>query len=126
MKLRWHHEYPYSSLCIRMIRVFLIERVKEMKKNIYHTHQCINLDSSKVGEKVIVSGWIENIRDHGGVLFLDLRDNTDTIQGTFISTGTIKIAHHLTLAGQLLANKIVIDTDLDGSGFIFKPFEVII
>ena len=51
-----------------------------MKKNIYHTHQCINLDSSKVGEKVIVSGWIENIRDHGGVLFLDLRDNTETIQ----------------------------------------------
>ena len=51
-----------------------------MKKNIYHTHQCINLDANSVGEKVIVSGWIENIRDHGGVLFLDLRDNTDTIQ----------------------------------------------
>jgi aspartyl/asparaginyl-tRNA synthetase len=33
-----------------------------------------------VGEEVIVSGWIENIRDHGGVLFLDLRDNTDIIQ----------------------------------------------
>lgn len=51
-----------------------------MKNNIYHTHQCINLDLKHVNEKVIVSGWIENIRDHGGVLFLDLRDNTDVIQ----------------------------------------------
>ena len=51
-----------------------------MKKNIYHTHYCKDLDISKIGETVIVSGWIENIRDHGGVLFLDLRDNTETLQ----------------------------------------------
>ena len=51
-----------------------------MKKNIYHTHQCKDLDITKTEEKVVISGWIENIRDHGGVLFLDLRDNTDTLQ----------------------------------------------
>lgn len=51
-----------------------------MKVNKYHTHQCKDLDVTKVGEKIIVSGWIENIRDHGGVLFLDLRDNTDVLQ----------------------------------------------
>lgn len=51
-----------------------------MKKNIYHTHYCKDLDITKVGESIIVSGWIENIRDHGGVLFLDLRDNTETLQ----------------------------------------------
>ena len=51
-----------------------------MKRNIYHTHQCKDLNISNVGESVTVSGWVENIRDHGGVLFLDLRDNTDTIQ----------------------------------------------
>lgn len=51
-----------------------------LKKNIYHTHQCKELDISKVGEIVTVSGWVENIRDHGGVLFLDLRDNTDVLQ----------------------------------------------
>lgn len=51
-----------------------------MKKNIYHTHYCKDLDISKVGESIVVSGWIENIRDHGGVLFLDLRDNTETLQ----------------------------------------------
>ena len=51
-----------------------------MKKNLYHTHQCKDIDINKVGEKITVSGWIENIRDHGGVLFLDLRDNTETLQ----------------------------------------------
>ena len=51
-----------------------------MKKNIYRTHQCKDLDVTMVGEEVVISGWIESIRDHGGVLFLDLRDNTDVIQ----------------------------------------------
>lgn len=51
-----------------------------MKENKYRTHHCIDITSDLVGEKVTVSGWIENIRDHGGVLFLDLRDNTETLQ----------------------------------------------
>ncbi len=51
-----------------------------MKENIYHTHYCKDLDISKVGETATVSGWIETIRDHGGVLFLDLRDNTEVLQ----------------------------------------------
>ena len=51
-----------------------------MQKNIYHTHQCKDLNLSKAGEEVILSGWVERIRDHGGVLFLDLRDNTDVVQ----------------------------------------------
>ena len=51
-----------------------------MKANIYRTHYCKDIDSSLEGKEVVVSGWIENIRDHGGVLFLDLRDNTETLQ----------------------------------------------
>ncbi|MBQ1355766.1 MAG: Asp-tRNA(Asn)/Glu-tRNA(Gln) amidotransferase GatCAB subunit C, partial [Solobacterium sp.] len=51
-----------------------------MNKNIYHTHQCKDLDINSVGQRVTLSGWVATIRDHGGVLFLDLRDNTDTIQ----------------------------------------------
>ncbi len=51
-----------------------------MQPNIYRTHHCIDIDKKLVGKKVTVSGWIENIRDHGGVLFLDLRDNTETLQ----------------------------------------------
>ena len=51
-----------------------------MKANIYRTHYCKDINASLEGQEVIVSGWIENIRDHGGVLFLDLRDNTETLQ----------------------------------------------
>lgn len=59
---------------------FKKERMMYMKENIYRTHHCCDIDKNMVGEKVVVSGWIENIRDHGGVLFLDLRDNTETLQ----------------------------------------------
>lgn len=48
--------------------------------NKYRTHMIADLKENLVGEKIIVSGWVENIRDHGGVLFLDLRDETGTLQ----------------------------------------------
>ena len=51
-----------------------------MKGNIYRTHHCIDINSTLIGKTITVSGWVENIRDHGGVLFLDLRDNTETLQ----------------------------------------------
>ncbi|MBO7629004.1 MAG: cadherin domain-containing protein, partial [Bacteroidales bacterium] len=66
----------------------------------------------------------------GNLLFYTDKDisfasflRTDSIQGTFITSGQISIAHHLTLAGQLLANYILIDTDFDGSGFRYVPFD---
>ena len=51
-----------------------------MKENMFRTHHCCDIDATFVGKKIVVSGWVENIRDHGGVLFLDLRDNTDKLQ----------------------------------------------
>ena len=51
-----------------------------MKQNIFRTHHCSDIDVTFVDKSITVSGWVENIRDHGGVLFLDLRDNTDKLQ----------------------------------------------
>ena len=51
-----------------------------MKANIYRTHQCIEIDKSMLGQQITVCGWVQNIRDHGGVLFVDLRDSTDVLQ----------------------------------------------
>jgi aspartyl-tRNA synthetase len=41
----------------------------------YRTHSCADLRSSDVGSTVRLSGWIHRKRDHGGVLFVDLRDH---------------------------------------------------
>jgi aspartyl-tRNA synthetase len=41
----------------------------------YRTHTCADLSAANVGETVRLSGWIHRKRDHGGVLFVDLRDN---------------------------------------------------
>ncbi len=43
--------------------------------HIYRTHNCAALRASDVGQAVRLSGWIHRKRDHGGVLFVDLRDH---------------------------------------------------
>jgi aspartyl-tRNA synthetase len=42
--------------------------------HIYRTHTCSQLRAEHAGQSVRLSGWIQKIRDHGGVLFIDLRD----------------------------------------------------
>ena len=41
----------------------------------YRTHNCSELRQSHVGNIVKLSGWIHRKRDHGNLLFIDLRDN---------------------------------------------------
>ncbi len=48
--------------------------------NIYRDTYCGKVSEADVSKEIKLSGWVENIRDHGGVLFLDLRDEFGTIQ----------------------------------------------
>ena len=41
----------------------------------YRSHTCAELNKSNVGDKVRLSGWVHRVRDHGGILFIDLRDH---------------------------------------------------
>ena len=43
--------------------------------NLYRTHYCSELTTKNLNEQVILSGWVDTIRDHGNILFIDLRDN---------------------------------------------------
>jgi hypothetical protein len=72
---------------------------------------------------------IQNNQYTGNLLFhakknftFDALNSTDSLQGTFISEGTIHVLQQMTLAGQLIAKKLIIRANFDGSGFIFVPF----
>ena len=51
-----------------------------MKVNKYRTNTCGELTISDLGKKVVLSGFVQTIRDHGGVMFLDLRDSYGVTQ----------------------------------------------
>ena len=43
--------------------------------NKYRTHNCSELTKDNNGQEIVLSGWINKKRDHGNLLFIDLRDN---------------------------------------------------
>ena len=51
-----------------------------LRENTYRTKYCGELRESDIGADVRVAGWVENIRDHGGVMFLDIRDHYGVVQ----------------------------------------------
>ncbi|MFO8009996.1 MAG: aspartate--tRNA ligase [Dehalococcoidia bacterium] len=51
--------------------------------NKYRTHNCVELNENSAGKEVTVSGWVNRRRDHGGLIFVDLRDRDGLLQITF-------------------------------------------
>ncbi|MDV4145188.1 MULTISPECIES: aspartate--tRNA ligase [Shimia] len=46
----------------------------------FRSHTCADLNKSNVGDTVRLSGWVHRVRDHGGILFIDLRDHYGVTQ----------------------------------------------
>ena len=44
------------------------------------THHCAQLRSSDIGSEATLTGWVDTVRDHGGIIFMDLRDREGVTQ----------------------------------------------
>ena len=103
--------------------------------NKYRTHNCNELRKKNVGNKVFLSGWINKKRDHGNLLFIDLRDNYGITQCiidkeniNFRSLEKTQLETVIKIEGEVInRSKDTINNDID-TGEIevsIKTFEIL-
>lgn len=68
-----------------------------MKGNIYRDCTCGQISKSDIGKVLKLAGWVENIRDHGGVMFIDLRDQYGVSQIVIHDETMLKNVHRETV-----------------------------
>lgn len=72
--------------------------MSEFLKKYVRTHHCAELTAKNVGDDVVLMGWVDTRRDHGGVIFVDLRDRNGLTQIVFnpeIDPRVHELGHHL-------------------------------
>ncbi len=92
----------------------------------YRTHTCGQLTAKNAGEKVILSGWVQSRRDHGGLIFLDLRDHYGITQLTFAPENkdafavadTVRSEFVIRVEGEVVARPVAMVNDKIATGAI--------
>jgi aspartyl-tRNA synthetase len=89
-----------------------MSKAESHTQNPYRTHTCGELSEALKGEKVKLSGWVNTRRDHGGLIFIDLRDRWGTVQLTinpqkhkdaWIVAETLRSEFVISITGTVLA-----------------------
>src|SRR3990170_207535 len=78
--------------------------------SVYRTHTCGQLRPEHVGQQARLSGWVQRKRDHGNLLFIDLRDHYGVTQCVIDTSSTIfpqveaaRVESVITLTGKIVA-----------------------
>jgi aspartyl-tRNA synthetase len=82
--------------------------------NKYRTHNCSELNKDNTGQQIILSGWINKKRDHGNLLFIDLRDNYGMTQCIIDkSNESFKLLEKIQLESVIKVNGKVVKRSVD-------------
>src|SRR5207253_5856521 len=72
-----------GAICVNRSAPGGAQYVPEFIRDLKRTHSCGELTAKDVGKEVILFGWVHNRRDHGGAVFIDLRDRAGLTQVVF-------------------------------------------
>ena len=93
--------------------------------NKYRTHNCNELDKTNSGQDIVLSGWINKKRDHGNLLFVDLRDNYGITQCIIDkSNSSFKELEKIQLESVIKIDGRVIDRSTDTVNSELKTGEI--
>lgn len=72
----------------------------KIMKNVYRDHSCNGVSLADEGKTVRVAGWVDTVRDHGGITFVDLRDHYGKVQLVFHELPSFKLAKETVISAE--------------------------